>query len=116
MRAPPSPNTMTSARRSAIAASIEAPTFSPTTEPMLPPMKKKVHHRDRHRLAAQGRDPRQRRVLHAGVELGGAQPLGIGELGVAKLERVAGLELGVTLLERPRVDQIAHVVLGRHRK
>ncbi len=41
MRAPPVADTMTSARRSAIAASIERATFSPTTEPMLPPMKKK---------------------------------------------------------------------------
>ena len=114
MRAPPVAETMISARRSAIARSIERATFSPTTEPMLPPMKKKSMTVRLTGLPPIGRDARERRVLHAGVALRGLETVGIAHLGVAELERIAGFEIGVALLERVGVDQVAEIGARRN--
>jgi hypothetical protein len=68
-------------------------------------MKKKVHHGDAHRLAADRRHAGDRRVLLAGLALGGLEAVGIAHARVAELERVSGLEIGVPLRERVGIGE-----------
>ena len=71
-----------------------------------------VHDADGDRVAAHGAGAPDRRVAHAGRELGGGEPVRIGLL-VHEPERIHGLEAGVVLRPGAAVEQLLESRRGR---
>src|SRR5262249_55927774 len=73
-----------------------------------------IHDRERDRLPADGRDARERGVLHAGLLLREREPFRVAHLRVTELQRVGGLEVREALRERVLVHEIAEVRARRN--
>ena len=78
-----------------------------------PAHEEEIHDREAHRLAADGPDAGDRRVLLSGVAARGLQPLRIGHAGVPEPERISGHQAAITLRERLRIDEELEIGAGR---